>query len=242
MPNWALTAEQLRRLPEDLFVRAMRMSVVPTGVIRPGLSVVRTGTANFYVMRAGDAVVAFDSGYGAGTVRRELARVDVAPDEVTHVFLSHSDIDHVGGSALFRNARVYLSAAELPLATGQMARAWGIRTRMPRRDPLLLSDGDVVRIGSTSVRAIACPGHTPGSMSFLVDGTDLFTGDALAVKGGRAFRGRRLYTMDFDARNRSVEMLLGLGASAIYTAHSGYFLDPGHEILMGDLTPRGRRG
>jgi hydroxyacylglutathione hydrolase len=232
--------ERIRAVPGDAFVRAMRMSVVPTGVIRPGLAVVRTGTVNFYMVWAGDAVVAFDSGYGAAAIRRELARVGVRPDDVTHVFLSHSDIDHVGGSRLFRNARVYLSAAELPLATGQVSRALTIRTRAPRRDWGLLDDGDVVQVGSSYVRAISCPGHTPGSMSFLVDETQLFTGDALAVKQGRTFRGRRLYTMDFDERNRSVAKLIGIGASAIFTAHSGYYLDPARQIAPGDMTPRGR--
>lgn len=229
-------------MPEAFFARVMRMGVAPTGGIRAGLAVVRTGSANFYVLRCGEAVVAFDSGYGRRRIGRELARIGVTPDDVTHVFLSHSDLDHVGGSALFGNAAVYLSADEVPLATGKVPRALWIRTRAPRRDWTLLSDGDLVQIGTSWVRAIACPGHTPGSMAFLVDEAQLFTGDALAVKDGRAFRGRRLYTMDFAARNRSVQMLLGLGAAAIYTAHSGYYLDPAREIAMGDLTPRGRGG
>jgi sulfur dioxygenase len=47
---------------------------------------------------------------------------------------------------------------------------------------ICLRDGDVLRLGSLEIRAIATPGHTLDSMSFLVDG-NVFTGDALLVRG-----------------------------------------------------------
>ena len=217
-------------LPSDVFVAVMRLGVASSGAVQPGLWVLRTGTANFYVYRADDLVVAFDSGYGPATIRKELKRIGLVPEDVTHVFLTHSDFDHVGGARLFTNAQVFISRAEVPLMNGRIPRAPWLRNRPARDHITLLDDGDVVLIGSHQVVAVGCPGHTPGSTSFLVDSAWLFTGDALAIKDGRLFRPRRLYTMDASARNRSAKHLLNLGASAILTGHSGYYLDPSRQI------------
>ena len=46
-----------------------------------------------------------------------------------------------------------------------------------------LDDGDVVTIGGVSLRAIATPGHTPESTSYLLDNVALFTGDTLFLDG-----------------------------------------------------------
>lgn len=46
-----------------------------------------------------------------------------------------------------------------------------------------LRDGDVLRVGSSELRVIATPGHTLESLSFLLDGEALFTGDTLFLAG-----------------------------------------------------------
>jgi hydroxyacylglutathione hydrolase len=43
-----------------------------------------------------------------------------------------------------------------------------------------LKDGDVLKVGALDIRVIHTPGHTPGSVCYLVDG-NLFTGDTLFV-------------------------------------------------------------
>ncbi|MFH1351554.1 MAG: MBL fold metallo-hydrolase [Pseudomonadota bacterium] len=43
-----------------------------------------------------------------------------------------------------------------------------------------LKDGDVLEVGKLKIHVIHTPGHTPGSVCFLVDG-NLFTGDTLFV-------------------------------------------------------------
>jgi glyoxylase-like metal-dependent hydrolase (beta-lactamase superfamily II) len=51
---------------------------------------------------------------------------------------------------------------------------------------LHLRHGDVVRVGEVAITALATPGHTDDSLSFMVPGA-VFTGDALLIRGcGRA--------------------------------------------------------
>ena len=45
-----------------------------------------------------------------------------------------------------------------------------------------LQDGDVLTLGNSSIRVIATPGHTPGSVSYLWD-DNIFTGDSLLIEG-----------------------------------------------------------
>jgi glyoxylase-like metal-dependent hydrolase (beta-lactamase superfamily II) len=48
----------------------------------------------------------------------------------------------------------------------------------------LLEDDDVLSVGDLRLRTVHTPGHTPGSISFLVEGTPLlFTGDTLFPGG-----------------------------------------------------------
>jgi glyoxylase-like metal-dependent hydrolase (beta-lactamase superfamily II) len=44
-----------------------------------------------------------------------------------------------------------------------------------------LADGDEVRVGAVTLRVLETPGHTPESVSYLVDGRMVMTGDALLV-------------------------------------------------------------
>jgi hydroxyacylglutathione hydrolase len=143
---------------------------------------------------------------------------------VKYVVLTHSDFDHASGSALFDNAKRYLAAEEEPLITGQRARMLGLiynpKIKRPYR---VLNDDDVVTIGATSIRAIATPGHTAGSMSYFVDESILFAGDAFKLVDGRVCALRRYINMDTEAQKQSIRKLARLkNVRLACTAHTGY--------------------
>jgi glyoxylase-like metal-dependent hydrolase (beta-lactamase superfamily II) len=60
------------------------------------------------LVRDGDALIVVDPGMVArrGLILEPLAALDVAPEAVTHVFLSHHHPDHTINIALFPNAEV----------------------------------------------------------------------------------------------------------------------------------------
>jgi hydroxyacylglutathione hydrolase len=79
-----------------------------------------------------------------------------------------------------------------------------------------LVDGDQLELGRFSVRVIHTPGHTPGSLCFLV-GNHLFTGDTLLAGGiGREMPGT-------DVRRQLVSIMGKLAPlqprTAIYPGH-----------------------
>jgi glyoxylase-like metal-dependent hydrolase (beta-lactamase superfamily II) len=128
------------------------------------LYAVKTGTVNFYVYTGGSGAVCFDSGFGRRRIIEGLRSLNIDPASVTHVFLTHSDFDHAGGVKLLNNAKVYLSADEEQMIKREKARMGIFRNSRIKREYTLLRDGDVVSTSGVNVRAIATPGHTPGSM------------------------------------------------------------------------------
>ncbi|MDE3064809.1 MAG: MBL fold metallo-hydrolase [Acidobacteriota bacterium] len=90
---------------------------------------------------------------------------------VTSVLETHGHWDHIQAVAQVREAgiAVWVRAED----AGQL----------PGYDHLL-EDDDVHRVGDVRLRALHTPGHTPGSISFRVEGTPLlFTGDTLFPGG-----------------------------------------------------------
>jgi len=100
------------------------------------------------------------------------------------ILITHGHFDHVFRAAFFARAThagiaISEADAELLLHMKDAAAIWGFQAEDPPQPPdLLLNDGDEIHIGSLTVRAVATPGHSPGSMCFLLDGF-MFVGDTL---------------------------------------------------------------
>jgi hydroxyacylglutathione hydrolase len=205
---------------------------VPTGQVTENVYAVKDKDVNVFFYTAGEHTIAIDAGYSVRVLREELKQLPIDPASVTHLFLTHTDLDHVGGLDLFPNAQIYLSRDEEQMIDGTTARLFRLY-HSPRlaRAYSLLDDGDVVTVGAIRVRAIATPGHTPGSMSFWVDERVLFTGDTLNLRNGRVHPFYRLFNMDTATQKDSIRKLATLeDVSLLCTAHTGCTKDYDHMI------------
>jgi len=90
---------------------------------------------------------------------------------VGQVVETHGHWDHIQAVEAVRNAGIDVAVTQADAAM------------LPSYDQIL-DDESVVPVGRLRVATIATPGHTPGSMSFAVEGTPLlFTGDTLFPGG-----------------------------------------------------------
>jgi glyoxylase-like metal-dependent hydrolase (beta-lactamase superfamily II) len=93
---------------------------------------------------------------------------------------------------------------------------------------ITISDNDSLWINNLKVKCISLPGHTLGSMGFIIDGKYLFSGDAFRIKNGKIATPKLLkfLIMDLNEMKESIEKVSKLkGIKYIFTSHSGFTAD-----------------
>jgi hydroxyacylglutathione hydrolase len=98
-----------------------------------------------------------------------LERAERDGIEITHVLVTHPQLDHVAGLA---EARERLGGP--PLVAHPEAAA-----ELDEEVAVTLGGGEKLRSGRLEIEAIPTPGHAAGHVAFLVDGDDVFTADVL---------------------------------------------------------------
>lgn len=137
---------------------------------------------NTYVLGCPDTreAVIIDPGYEPEIILGFLEKHHLTPKRI---LCTHGHLDHVGAVADVKTATgapVGLHPDDLFLyeSITEWAPMFGMTVKPAPPPDEFLGDGDEVRFGQYSVKAIHTPGHTPGGMSYLV-GDALFAGDTL---------------------------------------------------------------
>lgn len=108
--------------------------------------------------------------------------------------------------------------------TGQLRQRTGCESIVPQKAEAscadrFIQDGEVLQMGSVQVSAIATPGHTDSHMAYLVNGTHLFTGDALLIRGcGRT-----------DFQSGDAGTLFDVITQKLFTLPETTLVYPGHD-------------
>jgi glyoxylase-like metal-dependent hydrolase (beta-lactamase superfamily II) len=193
---------------------------------------IRTKMENMFLFKDGNETIAIDTGFGRWTVDNALRKFGVNSSSVSDVFLTHSDYDHAGCINLFAAAKIHLSVDEEQMINGTTPRAMGIRYNSRINRPYhLMHDGDVVQVGKITVQGITTPGHTPGSMSYLVNDAYLFVGDTVSLIKNRVHTFPFFINKDTRTQKESIKKLAKLkNVEMMLTAHSGFTTDFQHSM------------
>ncbi|MBN1637300.1 MAG: MBL fold metallo-hydrolase [Deltaproteobacteria bacterium] len=227
MQNWQKNMSKLMNILIAHIMSRLDFQMKPTftGKITDNLFAIRDRNVNLYVYLTDAGPICFDAGYGGASLEKEFRKIDVMPQALKHIFFTHSDADHARNLSLFPSAKRYLCGDEEQMINGETARFSGVYFNSIDNlgEYTLLADGDAITIGTTTISAIATPGHTPGSMSYLVDDTILITGDTLFLENGKAGEFVESYNMDTPTQRESIRKLAGLDRIRLMcTAHTGF--------------------
>jgi metallo-beta-lactamase class B len=190
-PRWADTVHFWCEAPRAN--RADDPVIQPSKIFDNVYAIGNTGTVA-YVIQTSAGLMMIDA-LGANQVESDLlpgfAKLGLDPAQVKTILVGHGHADHFGGSVYFQQkfgSKVYVSAADWTLMeTPPRGRGPGPPAPPPAAPPKRdgeLRDGEAVRLGNVSVRALAVPGHTPGSMGFIMPVVDRGERHVAALFGG----------------------------------------------------------
>ncbi|MBN1650690.1 MAG: MBL fold metallo-hydrolase [Bacteroidales bacterium] len=178
---------------------------------------------NMYLIQDDSNYIAVDAGNDRWVVEGAMKKLNIDPDKVVAVLLTHTDADHTAALSLFRNAKAYLSQQEEKLLTGEKTRFLFFGNKIDAKEYTLIRDEAIFHIGKTKIKGLLMPGHTFGSMSFLINDKYLFVGDALGLKDGKIVPFPTLFNTDSKTALKSMSNIIHLPtAEYIFTAHYGY--------------------
>lgn len=182
------------------------------------------GFVSMYVYRDDSNVICIDTGTNPKKVQTGFAELKFDVSDIGAVFLTHSDRDHIGGITAFPKAKVFISSEEDQMMNGETVRFFKfVHNKKPQCELTYLKDDEAINIGRITVKALSTPGHTLGSMSFILNGKYLFVGDALNLKDAEAVMDRGFLQMDKSLQEASIRKLAKLeNISMLFTAHSGF--------------------
>jgi glyoxylase-like metal-dependent hydrolase (beta-lactamase superfamily II) len=202
------------------------MHVVETGQVIPNVYAIKDSFVNMFLIRDSDNFVAIDAGSDLKAIAQELKKLNINPDKVLAVFLTHTDGDHVAAVKLFKNAIVYLSTDEEQMINGKRTKMLFFHNKLDTKVYTLLNDQQIIPVGNIRIKAIMTPGHTVGSMSYQVNDSLLFVGDAFGLKNGKVDKPNKFFSSDMETAIQSFSKIINLPkAKYIFTAHTGYTND-----------------
>lgn len=182
-----------------------------------------------YIIKHGDEYMLWDTGHSMTapnvapkvSLVDQLAKMDVKPDQIKYVGISHYHADHTGQVDSFPKSILLIGAREWEAITSPKP-AQGVNVKPfegwikgdNKVEPQTL-DKDV--FGDGSVIMLRTPGHTPGHSSLLVKlaqmGPVIITGDAVHFRENYDTGGVPAFNFDRAQTVASIERLKQIAAN-----------------------------
>lgn len=204
-----------------------------------GMGVSHPTDAHIYVVDGGGEAAMIDAGSGIQPewMCSNLEQDGVPPEKIRQILLTHTHWDHARGCAWWqrRTGGAAIAAHRLgckAVESGLWKESHVSKHGIPSEGAQVarsLEDGDEITVGDLQLKVIHTPGHSPDSISLLMQFGErkvLFGGDTVFAEGGH---GTVSASTDFKEYLNSVRRLAALRIDALLPSHKQFVLSRAHE-------------
>ncbi len=205
-----------------------------------------------YVIETSGGLVLIETGPGSTleALRSGIRGLGLDETRVRHVFVTHIHLDHAGaagwwaqqGAQVFchpQAARHLIDPSKLiesarQIYTHRMDTLWGDMLPAPSERVTVLTDGESVIVGDTTITAWDTPGHARHHHAFVI-GNACFTGDVAGMRlQGTDYISVTAAPPQFDpvAYVASVDRLAAAGFQQLYLTHFGGITDVAAHLAL----------
>ena len=212
------------------------------------IDTIALGIGHSYVIRDQGAIIV-DGGdtKKAKEFVKGIENISLKPEEIKLIVITHGHVDHIGTAAEIKEiTRAKLAMHEqekdclekglMPLPPGLSM--WGtvllcimkifmvpFKTITPTQVDIVLDDNEFSLTDyDIAGKVIHTPGHSPGSVSVLLETGDAFVGDlAMNTLPMRFSPGLPIFGDSMEMIKNSWRLLLNQGAKMVYPAHGNPF-------------------
>lgn len=157
------------------------------------LSYIGNRFVGVFVLETDDGLILFDSGTSLEEAEKHiapgLAKLGLDAKNIKYIVVTHGHWDHFGGALWFQQrykTPVGLSQRDWEMIERQEGTPALAGHPIPKRDQVI-SDGQVLKVGSTQVTLYITPGHTPGTVSAIFSARDKGKQRRVSLLGSTAF-------------------------------------------------------
>jgi glyoxylase-like metal-dependent hydrolase (beta-lactamase superfamily II) len=206
----------------NFILTTRKMTPAETSSINDSVFVVRDKFVNAYIFKGKQNYLMVDAGFGKENFLSGLNQLGIPPEKITTILLTHADGDHTGSIGLFIHPKIYMHKDEEQMINGQTAKMGPFKTKWKYGPYLLFNSNDTLAIDGFKIRIIHTPGHTPGSVCFIINNDYLLTGDNLVVVNGKAAHFVDKFNMNTAQQIESIKTIPELKSfKYILMAHHG---------------------
>lgn len=185
-------------------------------------------TIGAWVIQTSDGILMIDAlntvAEATEIIEPSLRKIGMDPANVKYIVVGHGHFDHFGAAPYFQEkykTRIAMSKLDWDLIerpNPNQSAAQAARPR-PKRD-IEIQDGGKVTLGDTTITLMVTPGHTVGSMAYLIplrhQGKPY---TALMLSGANITPDRASLT----AFNKALDAAKAAGAQSLFNGHPGLF-------------------
>ena len=210
----------------------------------PAVIQVRMGMVSSFIVRQEGAILV-DTGYpgSENAILEALSKEGIAPRDIRLILLTHGHVDHAGSAAKLKEktgARVAIHESDADkLRAGNQGRLHatgfsgllfslvlgvGRKPGYPPLEPDILFT-DILDLKPFGIQGmvVPTPGHTPGSVSVILENGDAIVGDLImpSLPSGRP--GLPFWADDVEEVKKSIRTVLSYNPRRILPAHGSPF-------------------